>query len=193
MKLKNLIPQMLKENNFDEILKMDDVSFVKYIWKMELPELGKLSAVLEKSHKYNKDMQVGLKGPVKSLYKMAADIDKSRIEFIYDIINSKKNNEPIPDWALKENVKYITEDAISAAKAEYEKGKDFHDFLVETAEDSNVDEKYIDLYKEVTGIFQYLTWLELYNKEYPNVMPKEKYLAEKAEYEKTLDVYTGRY
>ncbi len=83
--------------------------------------------------------------------------------------------------------KLIPEDVVSAAKDKFEKGKDFNNFIIETAENSNVGEKYIELYKEVTETFKYLTWLEMYNEEYPGAMSREKYLDEKSEYETTLD------
>lgn len=89
--------------------------------------------------------------------------------------------------------KLIPEDVVQKATKEYEKGKDFQDFVINTADESNVDEKYIKLYKQVTENFQYLTWLEMYNEEYPNAMPVEKYISEKKQYTDELNKYTGKY
>ena len=104
MKLKNLISEDMKNDKFIEMNKMNDVEFLKIAWNMEIPELKELLQFLEDKHERDTSLYKAVKGQVKALYKNGMNFYKSRIEFVYDIINDKNAGESIPDWAIAETI-----------------------------------------------------------------------------------------
>jgi len=104
MKLKNLISEDMKNDKFIEMNKMNDVEFLKMAWNMEKPELKELLQFLEDKYERDKSLYKAVKGQVKALYKNGMNFYKSRIQFVYDIINDKNTGESIPDWAMAETI-----------------------------------------------------------------------------------------
>ena len=85
-------------NNFDELNRLDDVKFLKGIWKLPMPELEELLKYLNEKYKYDIKLGRSLKGPTRLLYKRGEDNNKSRMKFVKDVMLEKKRNHPIPDW-----------------------------------------------------------------------------------------------